>query len=342
MEFDMKQILVTGGAGYIGSHFLVELVKQGFEPIVFDDFSNSCIQVFDRIKSITKKNIIWVKGDIRDVKNLKSLFEKNKFDAVVHFAGKKSVKESQDFPLDYYSVNVEGTINLLKTMESFNVRNLIFSSTATVYGENKGDPVTEEDPINPINNYGKSKRMVEIILESLAKADSRWNFCVLRYFNPVGAHPSGLIGEDPNGVPANLMPYISQVAVGKRKKLFVYGDDYPTRDGTGARDYIHVVDLAEAHLAALKYLEHKIAFDVFNIGTGSNTTVKEMIDTFSRVNDVKIPYEVVGRREGDSAICYANTEKAKNVLRWSSSHTLEDMCRDSWNWQSKNPSGYSD
>lgn len=338
----MKQILVTGGAGYIGSHFVIKLLEKGYSPIIYDDFSNSTPKVFDRIEKITQKKLTCIKGDIRDHKLLEEVFSTNHIHNVVHFAGKKSVKESQDFPLDYYSVNVEGTINLLKTMESFNVRNLIFSSTATVYGESKGAPVTEGDSINPINNYGKSKRMVEVILESLAKADSRWNFCVLRYFNPVGAHPSGLVGENPNGVPANLMPYISQVAVGKRQKLFIYGDDYPTRDGTGARDYIHVVDLAEAHLAALKYLEHKIGFDVFNIGTGNNTTVKEMIDTFSRVNNVKIPYEVVGRREGDSAICFANTEKAKKILGWSSSHTLDDMCRDSWNWQSKNPSGYPD
>lgn len=338
----MNKILITGGAGYIGSHFLIKLLDNVYEPIVFDDFSNSNPKVFDRIKQITGQKINWLEGDIRDCKKLKELFKSHNFESVVHFAGKKSVKESQEYPLDYYSVNVEGTINLLKTMETFGVRNLIFSSTATVYGENEGAPVTEKDPINPINNYGKSKRMVEIILESLAKADPRWNFCVLRYFNPVGAHPSGLIGENPNGVPANLMPFISQVAIGKRKELFIYGNDYPTRDGTGARDYIHVLDLAEAHLAALKYLEHKIGFDVFNIGTGNNTTVKEMVDTFSSVNNVKIPYRVVGRREGDTAICFASTEKAKKILGWSSSHTLEDMCKDSWNWQSKNPSGYSD
>lgn len=336
----MKKILVTGGAGYIGSHFVVKLLEKGYTPIVLDDFSNSSSKVFDRIRQITGKEVEWHKADVREKSELYKVFSKNNFFAVVHFAGKKSVKESQLKPLEYYSSNVEGTLCLLKAMEEFNVRNLIFSSTATVYGGNGAEAIPENAPLAPINNYGKSKRMVEIILESLTRSDPNWNFCVLRYFNPVGAHPSGLIGEDPSGVPANLMPIITQVAIGKRDEVLVYGDDYPTRDGTGARDYIHVEDLVEAHFAALEYLKVNSGFDIFNIGTGNNTTVKELIQIFSRVNNINIPFRVVDRREGDTAICYANPEKAIKVLKWSSSRTLEDMCKDSWNWQMKNPSGY--
>lgn len=337
----MKKILVTGGAGYIGSHFVVKLLQSGYETIVYDDFSNSNPKVFDRIEQITGKKTEWLRGDIQNEKLLARLFSKNEIDSVVHFAGKKSVKESQEFPLDYYSVNVQGTLTLLKVMERYDVRNLIFSSTATVYGDNDGHPIREEEPLNPINNYGKSKRMVEIILESLSKSNPKWNFCILRYFNPVGAHPSGLIGEDPFGPPANLMPIISQVAVNRREEVLIYGNDYPTRDGTGARDYVHVEDLADAHVSALNYLKKNKGFDIFNIGTGKNTTVKEMLETFSKVNRVEIPFKIVGRRPGDSAICFADVQKARKVLNWSSSRTLEEMCRDSWNWQFLNPYGYS-
>ena len=336
----MKKIFVSGGAGYIGSHFVIKLLEQGYEPFIYDDFSNSSTKVFERIKKITHQDVSWVSGDIRHKKKLSGVFADNEFFAVVHFAGKKSVKESQDAPLDYYSVNVTGSVCLLEVMDRFNVKNLIFSSTATVYGDRNDVALPESSLLNPINNYGKSKRMVEIILESLASSNPKWNFCVLRYFNPVGAHPSGLIGEDPKGLPANLMPFISQVAIGRRDKLFIYGKDYPTRDGTGARDYIHVEDLAEAHISALKYLENSHGYEVFNIGTGKNVTVKEMVKTFSSVNHVNIPFEEVERRPGDTAICYADPGKAKKILKWSSKLTLEDMCRDTWNWQKQNPTGY--
>lgn len=336
----MKKILVTGGAGYIGSHFVVKLIENGFEPVVFDDLSNSNENVFARIEEITGNQVKWYRGDIRDEDALLTAFSENNFYAVVHFAGKKSVKESQEDPLSYFSVNVEGSLCLLKLMEKFNVRNLIFSSTATVYGENGNHPIKEDTHINPINNYGKSKLMVEEILDSMSKADRRWNFCILRYFNPVGAHPSGLIGEDPLGIPANLMPIVSQVAIGRRKEVLVYGENYPTRDGTGERDYIHVEDLVLAHLAALDYLKNGIGCEVFNIGTGKSTTVKELIQAFSEVNKVTIPFKIADRRAGDSAICYADPGKAQKVLGWSSKYSLKDMCRDTWNWQRKNPFGY--
>lgn len=336
----MKKILVTGGAGYIGSHFVVKLVDAGYQPIIYDDFSNSRKEVLNRIKQITGKDIECVIGDIRDEEKLNQVFLDNQFDSVVHFAGKKSVSESQKEPLLYYSVNVAGTLSLLNLMKKHNVTRIIFSSTATVYGDAGPIALPESSPLGPINNYGKSKLMAETIMESMAANDKAWSVCILRYFNPVGAHPSGLLGEDPNGIPANLMPFISQVAVGKRDILKIFGNDYETRDGTGARDYIHVEDLANAHIAALHYLDENSGFNVFNIGTGQNTTVLEMVNTFSKVNNVRVPYEIQARRPGDSGICFADTSKATKEMGWSAKYGLEEMCRDTWNWQKKNPNGY--
>ncbi len=336
----MKKILVTGGAGYIGSHFVVKLIDAGYQPIIYDDFSNSHKEVLNRIKLITGQDVECVIGDIRDEKKLNQVFLDNQFDSVVHFAGKKSVGESQREPLLYYSVNVAGTLSLLNLMKKHKVARIIFSSTATVYGDAGPVALPESSPLGPINNYGKSKLMAETIMESIAANDRTWSVCILRYFNPVGAHPSGLIGEDPNGIPANLMPFISQVAVGKRDFLRIFGNDYGTRDGTGARDYIHVEDLANAHIAALHYLDNNSGFNVFNIGTGQNTTVLEMVNTFSKVNNVNVPYEIQSRRPGDSGICFADPSKATKEMGWSAKYGLEEMCRDTWNWQKKNPNGY--
>ena len=335
-----KKVLVTGGAGYIGSHTIVELLSKGLVPIVIDDFSNSNANVFKRIEKINNKKIDVITGDIRDVNLLREIFSKYDIDSVIHFAAKKAVSESEKKPLLYYSVNVSGTLNLLNIMSEFKVNKLVFSSTATVYGDTFGKAAKETDPISPINVYGKSKFMSEELIRSLAKVNPDFSAVILRYFNPVGAHPSGLLGEDPNGKPENLMPFISQVAVGKIKKLFIFGNDYPTRDGTGARDYIHVTDLAKAHIAALEYLSKHQGVDVFNIGTGTNVTVLELLRSFQEVNHVLIPYEIVGRRVGDSAICFADVSKATKILGWKAEKGLLEMCKDTWNWQSLNPNGY--
>lgn len=336
----MKTILVTGGCGYIGSHCVVQLLEAGYIPIIYDDFSNSFPEVLERIKLITGEIPICYKGDIRDSKKLNAVFERHQIDAVIHFAGKKSVNESEQIPLLYYSVNVGGSISLLTEMEKYGVKKIVFSSTATVYGECGSKGVIETAKLNPINNYGKSKLMFEEVLREVSLKDERWSVCILRYFNPVGAHSSGLIGEDPTGVPANLMPFISQVAAGKREKLKIFGNDYPTRDGTGSRDYIHVEDLASAHISALKFIDNNIGSDVFNLGTGRDTTVLELVNTFKQQNGVQVPFEIVGRRDGDSAICFADPSKANSQLNWTAKKTVEDMCRDAWNWQSHNPKGY--
>lgn len=336
----MKKILVTGGAGYIGSHFVVKLIENGYYPVIYDDFSNSHPEVLNRIEQITKFKVPCITGDIRDRQKLQQSFSAHDFWAVAHFAGKKSVNESQIDPLLYYSVNVGGSLCLLDSMKEANVKKLIFSSTATVYAANGRDPVNEDSKLGPINNYGKSKLIIEKILNELSLAESEWNFCVLRYFNPVGAHPSGLIGEDPEGIPANLMPFISQVAIKVRKNLKIFGQDYPTKDGTGARDYIHIEDLAQAHINALEYLEQSNGYNVFNIGTGKSTTVKGLVNAFSRVNRVDVPFEFAPRRDGDIAISYADPTLARKKLNWSSKFSIDDMCRDVWNWQVKNPHGY--
>lgn len=336
----MKSVLVTGGAGYIGSHCVVKLIEAGLSPIIYDDFSNSSPAVLARIEQLTGIKPLCYEGDIRDYDGLREVFEKHSFESVIHFAGKKSVNESEKLPLLYYSVNVRGSITLLEMMKKFDVKKLVFSSTATVYGDCGSQGVTESAQVKPINNYGKSKLMFEEILREVADKEKDWSIAILRYFNPVGAHPSGLIGEDPTGVPANLMPFISQVAAGKRDELKVFGDDYPTRDGTGSRDYIHVEDLVEAHVLALTYLNHHHGVETLNLGTGTDTTVLELVNSFQRVNKIDIPFSVAGRREGDSATCYADPSMALKVLHWKAKYTIDDMCKDAWNWQVKNPNGY--
>lgn len=334
-------ILLTGGAGFIGSHTYVELVKAGFEPVIADDFSNSSEAVIARLETITGQPVKWYKVDICDRAALARVFENHRFEAVIHFAGFKAVGESVEKPLEYYRNNLDSTLALCDTMRAHGVNRIVFSSSATVYGTAQTMPLTEAMPTGCTNPYGWTKYMIEQILRDVAVAYPDWAIALLRYFNPIGAHESGLIGEDPVGIPNNLVPYIAQVASGKLRKLRVFGDDYDTVDGTGVRDYIHVVDLARGHVAACRYLmEHK-GCEVFNIGTGQGYSVLQVLKTFERVNGVAIPYEVVPRRAGDIATCYADAGKAKALLHWQAEKTLEDMCRDSWRWQSHNPLGYA-
>jgi UDP-glucose 4-epimerase len=334
-------ILVTGGAGYIGSHFLVELLSTDNVVLVLDNLSNSSSQSLERVKSITGKDISFVRGDIRDAKLLKQLFSQHSIDSVIHFAGLKSVGESVQKPLDYYNSNVYGSQVLLQAMADAEVYSLVFSSSATVYGEPQEMPISEDCPTGqPANPYGRSKLMVEDILRDLAISDSRWNIGILRYFNPVGAHNSGLIGEDPNGAPNNLMPYITQVAIGKLKRLSIFGDDYNTEDGTGVRDYIHVVDLVKGHIAALDYLNKTTGVYTWNLGTGKGYSVLKIIQEFEKLNGVEVPYEIVGRRAGDIDICYSSPEKAKKELGWQAELEVMDMVSSAWKWQSINPNGY--
>lgn len=334
-------ILLTGGAGFIGSHTYVELVKAGFEPVIADDFSNSSEAVIARLEAITGQPVKWYKVDSCDRAALARVFESHRFDAVIHFAGFKAVGESVQKPLDYYRNNLDSTLALCDTMRTFGVNRIVFSSSATVYGTAQTMPLTETMPTGCTNPYGWTKYMIEQILRDVAVAYPEWGIALLRYFNPIGAHESGLIGEDPVGIPNNLVPYIAQVASGKLKQLRVFGNDYDTVDGTGVRDYIHVVDLARGHVAACRYLmEHK-GCEVFNIGTGQGYSVLQVLKTFERVNGITIPYEVMPRRAGDIATCYADAGKAKALLHWQAEKTLEDMCRDSWRWQSQNPLGYT-
>lgn len=336
----MKKILVTGGAGYIGSHTVVELVAAGYEAIIVDDLSNGSVQVLDRLKSITGREISFYQGSVADKGFMNRVFEENHIDAVIHFAAYKAVGESVQEPLKYYENNVGGTIALLEVMKENKVDHIIFSSSATVYGMNNISPLTEDLPTSATNPYGYTKLMMEQILTDLARAHSDWSVTNLRYFNPIGAHESGMIGEAPNGIPNNLMPYITQVAVGKLQELSVFGNDYDTHDSTGVRDYIHVVDLAKGHVLALKHnLENK-GVAVFNLGTGIGYSVLDMVKAFENVNGVKIPYTVKDRRPGDVATCYADASKANDILGWKAEKTLQDMMRDSWRWQSSNPNGY--
>ncbi|MGI6732219.1 MAG: UDP-glucose 4-epimerase GalE [Anaerovoracaceae bacterium] len=335
-------ILVTGGAGYIGSHTCVQLLEAGYEIVVVDNLSNSSSESINRIQLITEKSFKFYEEDLCDEAALQRIFTENKIHAVVHFAGLKAVGESVEFPLKYYDNNLRSTLSLLKVMEEFQVRNLVFSSSATVYGDPHTTPITEDFPLSATNPYGKSKLMIEYILKDLYLSSNEWNIAILRYFNPVGAHSSGLIGEDPNGIPNNLVPYISQVAIGKLPKLNVFGSDYPTPDGTGVRDYIHVVDLADGHLAALKKLDTNCGLVIYNLGTGTGYSVLEMIQAFSRASGRDIPYTFTKRRPGDIAACFANPEKAKKELCWVAKKSLDEMCIDTWNWQVKNPNGYRD
>ncbi|CRH92286.1 UDP-glucose 4-epimerase [Chlamydia trachomatis] len=335
-------ILVTGGAGYIGSHTTVELLAAGHEVIILDDFSNSSPKVLDRLKTITGKNIAFYEGSILDKPFLNKIFKENNIEAVIHFAAFKAVGESVKEPLKYYHNNIAGTISLLEVMAENKVKNIVFSSSATVYGMNNISPLTEDMPTSATNPYGYTKVMMEQILNDVAFADKEWSVTNLRYFNPIGAHESGLIGEAPNGVPNNIMPYITQVAVGKLQELSIFGDDYDTTDGTGVRDYIHVIDLAKGHVLALKDNLATTGSHVYNLGAGQGYSVLDLVKTFEKENNVTIPYTIKPRRAGDIATCYANSNRAKEVLGWTAQKTLADMVRDSWRWQSQNPNGYEE
>lgn len=338
----MKQILVTGGAGYIGSHTLIQLIENGFHPVVFDNLVNASQESLNRVKDITNTDIPFVQGDIRDEVALQEVFKTYDFVAVIHFAGLKAVGESVEKPLHYYENNVYGSLQLFKTMAQYNVKTIVFSSSATVYGDPVSLPLSESMPTgNPTNPYGMSKLMIENILNDLYISDNAWHIVNLRYFNPVGAHSSGKIGEDPNGIPNNLMPFITQVATGKREKLSVFGSDYDTHDGTGVRDYIHVVDLAYGHIQALKKATSHQGVLTVNLGTGIGYSVLDMVKAFEEASGQKIPYEIVARRSGDVAACYADPAYAKEKLDWEAKLNLSDMCKDSWHWQSKNPNGYT-
>lgn len=335
-------ILVTGGAGYIGSHTVVELLNENYEVVVVDDFSNSHPTVLDRIKELTGKTFPFYELNLLDKAPLKEVFEENEIEAVIHFAGFKAVGESVAKPLKYYHNNITGTLILLEVMQEFDVKNIVFSSSATVYGMDNQAPFTEDLPTSATNPYGKTKVFIEHILSDVAAADEEWSVVLLRYFNPIGAHESSRIGENPNDIPNNLMPYITQVAVGKLDHLSVFGDDYETHDGTGVRDYIHVLDLAQGHLSALGYALENTSVEAINLGTGEGYSVLDVVQAFENANDVEIPYEIVERRPGDIAIGYADSTKAKELLGWESKYSLEDMCRMSWNWQKNNPNGYED
>ena len=333
-------ILVTGGAGYIGSHTCVELLSAGYEIIVVDNFSNSKPESLKRVKEITGKDLTFYEVDLLDRSGLDEVFANHSIEAVIHFAGLKAVGESVSIPLHYYHNNITGTLILCDVMKKYGVKNLVFSSSATVYGMPNRVPISEDFPLSATNPYGRTKLMIEEILRDLYVADNSWSIALLRYFNPIGAHESGRIGEDPNGIPNNLMPFITQVAVGKRAELQVFGHDYPTVDGSGVRDYIHVVDLALGHIKALERVNSSNGVDAFNLGTGTGYSVLEMVAAFEKAADVNVPYKIVERRPGDVAVCYADPAKAKNELGWTAERGIEDMCRDSWKWQKNNPNGY--
>lgn len=335
-------ILITGGAGYIGSHACIELLLAGHEVIVVDNLINSKEESLRRVKDITGKNLKFYQVDLLDKAGLETVFKKNSINAVIHFAGLKAVGESAAKPLLYYNNNVAGTLILCEVMKKFNVKDIVFSSSATVYGDPDKVPITEDSQLAPANPYGRTKLIIEYILKDLYASDSSMNIALLRYFNPVGAHESGRIGEDPNGIPNNLMPYIAQVAVGRLRELPVFGNDYPTPDGTGVRDYIHVADLAAGHLYALRKLEEKPGIVLYNLGTGRGYSVLEMIKAFENVSGKKIPYSITGRRTGDIAVCYADPSKARSELGWSAKRSIEEMCADAWRWQENNPDGYQE
>ncbi|RCX00383.1 UDP-glucose 4-epimerase GalE [Marinomonas foliarum] len=340
----MNTILVTGGTGFIGSHTCVELLNQGYDVVVVDNLCNSHPEVLNRVQQITGKTVTFHEVDLLDAAALNDVFKKHSFDAVIHFAGLKAVGESTQIPLSYYHNNLTGTLVLLDVMAQHGVFDFVFSSSATVYGENNPIPYVEHFPLSSTSPYGRTKVMIEQFLQDAFVADPRWNVSLLRYFNPVGAHPSGLIGEDPNGIPNNLMPFITQVAVGKREKLSVFGGDYPTHDGTGVRDYIHVVDLALGHIKALEKLasQEEKSIEAYNLGEGKGSSVLDVVYAFEKASNQQIPYEIMPRRAGDIAEFYADPQKAKLMLGWQVELSLEAMCRDAWNWQSNNPQGYGE
>ncbi|HDR4724886.1 MULTISPECIES: UDP-glucose 4-epimerase GalE [Bacillus] len=333
-------ILITGGAGYIGSHTCIELLNNNYKIIVVDNLSNSSIESLNRVKEITGKQFEFYKESVLNREKMNEIFLENNIEAVIHFAGFKAVGESTTIPLTYYYNNIISTIILCDVMQKHNVKKFIFSSSATVYGIPKTSPITEEFPLSVTNPYGQTKLMIEQIMRDVAKADDEWSIALLRYFNPFGAHKSGRIGEDPNGIPNNLMPYVTQVAVGKLKELNIFGNDYPTKDGTGVRDYIHVVDLAKGHVKALEKVLETKGIEAYNLGTGKGYSVLEMIKAFEEVSGKKIPYKVIGRRPGDVAVCFADVSKAKRELGWEAEYGLEEMCVDSWRWQVNNKNGY--
>lgn len=336
-------ILVTGGAGYIGSHTCVELLQAGYDVVVLDNLSNASEKSLERVKAITGKEVTFYKGDILDRDILNQIMDKEQIDSCIHFAGLKAVGESVEKPWEYYNNNIAGTLTLVDVMRQHGIKNIIFSSSATVYGNPAQIPITEECPKGQCTNpYGWTKSMLEQILTDIQKADPEWNVVLLRYFNPIGAHKSGLIGENPNGIPNNLMPYITQVAVGKLKELGVFGNDYDTPDGTGVRDYIHVVDLAKGHVKAVKKLEDNSGLSIYNLGTGKGYSVLDIVKNFEAATGIKIPYSIKPRRAGDVATCYSDATKAKKELGWEAEYDIKDMCADSWNFQQKNPNGYED
>lgn len=341
------RILITGGAGFIGSHTLIELLSEGHKVVVVDNLCNSSEEAIRRVEKLTDSSIPFYKVDIRDSEALEAVFQEHSFDCCIHFAGLKAVGESVAIPWEYYDNNINGTLVLLDVMREHGCKNLVFSSSATVYGNPQEIPITENCPKGECTNpYGQTKSMLEQIMTDMQKADALngdvnpWNFVFLRYFNPIGAHASGMIGDDPKGIPNNLMPYIAQVASGKLEKLHVFGNDYDTQDGTGVRDYIHVVDLAKGHVAALKAIEDHCGLAVYNLGTGRGYSVLELVEAFERVNGVSVPYVIDPRRPGDIPVCYSDPSKAERELGWKAELGIEDMCRDTWNWQVKNPEGY--
>lgn len=335
-------ILITGGAGYIGSHTCIELVKSGRDVVIIDNLRNSKKEAVKRIEKILGKPVKFYEGDVRDRELLRKIFTENKIEAAIHFAGLKAVGESAQIPLEYYENNLDSTFVLCDVMKEFGVKKIVFSSSATVYGLSKTMPLVETMPLGAINPYGRTKLFIEYILRDIYNADNDWCVALLRYFNPIGAHESGLIGEDPKGIPNNLMPYISQVAVGRLEKLRVFGNDYNTPDGTGVRDYIHVVDLAVGHVKAVDWVLENKGCEAINLGTGNGCSVLQLRESFEKASGIKIPYEIVGRRPGDPDEVYANADKAKKLLGWEATKTIDDMCRDTWRWQKNNPNGYGE
>ncbi|MGD8231819.1 UDP-glucose 4-epimerase GalE [Vibrio sp. TRT 1302] len=333
-------ILVTGGMGYIGSHTCIQMIEAGMTPVIFDNLYNSKASVLDRIQGVTGVRPMFIEGDIRDKALLVDVLKSNDIQAVIHFAGLKAVGESVAMPLEYYDNNVNGSLVLVAAMREANVKTLVFSSSATVYGDPASVPITEDFPTSATNPYGRSKLMVEECLSDFQKANPEWSITLLRYFNPVGSHPSGELGEDPQGIPNNLMPFVSQVAVGRREFLSVFGNDYPTKDGTGVRDYIHVMDLSDGHVAALEKVGQKSGLHIYNLGTGNGYSVLEMVKAFELASGKNVPYQIVARRPGDIAECWADPSKAINELGWQAKRTLDEMTSDTWRWQSNNPQGY--
>lgn len=337
---DQRTILLTGGAGFIGSHTIIELDKAGYEVVVVDNLINSKEEAIRRVETIINKPIDFVRADVRDREAMNKLFDSHHFHAVIHFAGLKAVGESVAKPLEYYENNMNATFVLLDVMRNHNCKNIIFSSSATVYGDPAIIPISEQCPKGKCTNpYGQTKSMLEEVLSDVQRADNTWNVVLLRYFNPIGAHPSGLIGENPNGIPNNLMPYITQTAIGIRKELGVFGNDYPTPDGTGVRDYIHVCDLAAGHVCALKAIDNNCGLAIYNLGTGKGYSVLDVVKAFENANNLKVPYSIKPRRAGDIATCYCDPQKALEELGWKAQYNIEDMCRHSWNFQTKNPNG---